>query len=114
MRRFATVALLCAVALPLAMPAAASLGEVAADGKLTVIYADIDSPFLGRDAAGPRGFDYDVLQGFASRHGLSVEVVPVSDADELTASLRSGRGELIAGALPTTRRARARCCSPAR
>jgi membrane-bound lytic murein transglycosylase F len=97
---FVTMAV-CA-ALHAAPPAAASLAEIAADGKLTVIYADADSPFLDEGPAGPQGFDYDVLQGFATRLGLTVTTVVVREATDLLPALRAGRGELIAGAYTHT------------
>ena len=80
----------------------ANLGAVAADGKLTVLYADVDTPFLDQGPGGPSGFDYDVLQGFAARHGLTVALVPVGDAAELIPALRAGRGEVIAGGFTHT------------
>jgi membrane-bound lytic murein transglycosylase F len=78
------------------------LGPVAADGKLTVVYADADTPFLDHGPGGPSGFDYDVLQGFADRHGLTIELVSVADAGDLIPALRAGRAELIAGGFTHT------------
>jgi membrane-bound lytic murein transglycosylase F len=106
MPRAATVACALASSLLLAHAAAAaepSLGPVAADGKLTVLYVDAETPFLDRSAAGPTGFDYDVLQGFAARHGLEVEIVAVASTPELIPALAAGRGEVIAGGFSYTR-----------
>jgi membrane-bound lytic murein transglycosylase F len=91
-----------AAALIAARVAAASLAGVAADGKLKVVYADGDTPFLSQGPEGPQGFDYDVLRGFADRHGLTLEAVAVRDVSELIPALRAGRGEVIAGAYTHT------------
>jgi ABC-type amino acid transport substrate-binding protein len=79
-----------------------ALGAVAADGRLTVLYMKDAGPFLGVDEQGPRGFDYDVLQGFAERHGVTLEVIEVPATDQLVPALLAGRGEVVAGGFTRT------------
>lgn len=100
-RRFAAVVPVV-LTLGLAPVRAAVPPHVAADGKLTVLYADLDTPFLRETSDGPEGFDYEVLAGFARLEGLELEPVPMAEADELIPALLAGRGELIAGGFTRT------------
>jgi membrane-bound lytic murein transglycosylase F len=102
MLRLLSTAVIAVATLLAARPASGTLPAVKADGKLTVIYAEADTPFLGVGPDGPRGFDYDVLQGFAARHGLRVELTTVRDAAELIPALLAGRAEVIGGAFTHT------------
>lgn len=48
------------------------------------------------------GFEYEMVRGFAARHGLDLEVVVAADITELLDALAAGRGDLVAAGLTST------------
>src|SRR5688572_8239763 len=54
-------------------------------------------------AEAPRGgFDWEMLEGFAKLHKLTLELVPVDAWDQLVPALLKDRGDLIAGGFTAT------------
>lgn len=49
-----------------------------------------------------RGFEYDLLKEFASRHKLRVDVVLAHSQKEMFELLRKGKGDVIAASLPSS------------
>lgn len=47
-----------------------------------------------------RGFEYELLRGFASQHMLRVDVVLANSQEEMFALLKEGKGDVIAASLP--------------
>lgn len=98
------VALMCCVAAVIAAPAAADLAEVRARGTLKV--AAVLDPirpefFADRPGLHP-GFDREVLQGFADKNKLQLEVVPMTGWDALVPALLSNKADVAAGRLTDT------------
>jgi ABC-type amino acid transport substrate-binding protein len=61
-----------------------------------VVLDTIRPEFFSMDAAWP-GFDREVLEGFARRHHLRLEIVALPSWDNLIPSLLAGKGDVIAG-----------------
>jgi ABC-type amino acid transport substrate-binding protein len=83
------------------MAVAGDLQEIKDRGVLRVIahFDDLRPEFFSRDAAAP-GFDHELLESFASLHGLRMEVVEISGgSDTRLASLSEGGGDVVAGRL---------------
>jgi ABC-type amino acid transport substrate-binding protein len=97
---FAWIALLL-----LAPPASGDLAEVKARGTLRVL-AGHDENWFSLDAAGPPGFEREVLEGFARLHGLKFEAVAVEHWEEAIPMLVKRRGDLLAGVNDTPARRR--------
>lgn len=92
------------LALGLAAPAHAfDLDEIRASGKLrVVVWADnLPELYTTRPSPNP-GLEAELLQGFASLHGIVLEVVSVAGLDERLPALLAGRGDLVAGGLVDT------------
>ena len=91
-------------ALALLLPlSAADLAEVEARGALRVLAVpDTAGGSISFNATGARGFDYDVLDGFARLKRLRLELVAVDAWDRLIPALLEGRGDIIAGSFTVT------------
>lgn len=50
-----------------------------------------------------QGFEYELLQGFAERHRLQLEVVLADSAEHTYALLAEGKGDVLAASLPAAR-----------
>jgi ABC-type amino acid transport substrate-binding protein len=55
-------------------------------------------------STGPPGFERELLEGFCRLHGLTLEVVPVRDFDDMIPGLMQGDGDVIAGIVDTESR----------
>jgi ABC-type amino acid transport substrate-binding protein len=104
--RHRAAALLTALLLPLLLPCrlrAADLEKIRAGGTLRVLTAAQNQPeFVSLDQEGARGFDYEVLEGFAKLNRVSLEIVPSSGWDQLVPDLLRGKGDVIAGQFTDT------------
>jgi ABC-type amino acid transport substrate-binding protein len=95
----------CAIALALLAPfaAAADLAEVEARGTLRVLAVpDTAGGSISFTPSEARGFDYDVLDGFARLKHLRLELVPIDAWDRLIPALLEGRGDVIVGSFTMT------------
>jgi ABC-type amino acid transport substrate-binding protein len=73
--------------------------------KFRVLVAADEMPEMFSFAAsGPPGFERELLEGFCRLHGLSLEVVPVPDFDQIIPMLLRGEGDLITGIVDTAAR----------
>jgi membrane-bound lytic murein transglycosylase F len=63
---------------------------------------DEEVQFISKSADGPRGLDYEILDGFAQLQRLKLEIVPSSGWDRLVPDLLQGRGDMIAGRFTDT------------
>ena len=97
------VALLCCMAAAFAAPAAADLAEIRARGTLRVAAVlDPNRPEFFSDRPGLPGFDREILQGFAEKNKLELEVVPMTGWDGLVPALVSNKADVAAGRLTDT------------
>lgn len=94
---------LAVLALAPLVAAAADLPDVKARGALRVlVMLDTRRPeFFSLRPEAP-GFDHEVLQGFARKHDLTLEPVPVPSWDALVPALLEGKGDLVAGRFTVT------------
>lgn len=91
------------LSLALTPSAVADLDAIRSSGKLRVIvWADNLAELYAPQAAANPGLEAELLQGFASLHGLTLEVVTVASLDERLPALLEGRGDLVAGGLVDT------------
>lgn len=68
--------------------------------RILAVVADEEAYFI---ADAPRGgFDWELLEGFARLHKVSLELVPVSGWDGLIPALVKSRGDVIAGGFTDT------------
>jgi ABC-type amino acid transport substrate-binding protein len=56
------------------------------------------------DAKGQPGFERELIEGFCRIHGLSLDVVPVKDFDQIIPMLLRGEGDVITGIVDTAER----------
>jgi membrane-bound lytic murein transglycosylase F len=91
-----------AVAALAASAAAQDLPGIQARGTLRVLaVTSAEETFFVAET--PRGgFDWEMLEGFANLHKLSLELVPLDAWDELVPALLKDRGDLIAGGFTAT------------
>lgn len=96
--------LFCMAAAASSAPAAADLEEVRARGSLRVAAVlDPNRPEFFADRPGLLpGFDRELLQGFADKNKLAIEVVPVAGWDALVPALLSNKADVAAGRLTDT------------
>jgi ABC-type amino acid transport substrate-binding protein len=72
---------------------------------LRVLVATDEMPeMFSFDTSGPPGFERELLQGFCRIHGLTLEVVPVRDFDQIISMLVHGEGDIISGIVDTPAR----------
>lgn len=92
------------VLLATSAPAFAEWAEVKQRGTLRVLYVyDAKRPeFFAVKAGAAPGFDHEVLQGFASLHKLTLDLVNVETWDGLLPALAAKKGDLIAGRFTVT------------
>jgi ABC-type amino acid transport substrate-binding protein len=86
---------------------AAGAAEPAAGlpAKLRVLVAADEMPEMFSFAqTGPPGFERELLEGFCRLHGLKLDVVPVSDFEQIIPMLLRGEGDLITGIVDTAAR----------
>jgi len=89
-----------------AAPARADLAEVKARGTLRVLVSADEQPEMYAVSPGDaRGFDREILDGFASLERVRVETV-VRPFEDIIASLLKGQGDLIVGLADTEARRR--------
>ncbi len=88
-----------AALLAVSTPARADLAEIKKSGSLRVLAVIVPSEpeFFAHRAGQEPGFDREVLDGFATLHGLRLEVVALAAWDALAPALVQGRGDVIAG-----------------
>jgi ABC-type amino acid transport substrate-binding protein len=84
--------------------AAADLPEIKARGVLRVLRVESGprDEFFSLEAAGPPGFDHEVLEGFCRLHKVRLEAISLSGWDALIPNLLQGKGDLIAGRFTAT------------
>ncbi len=84
--------------------AALDLEQIKQRGSLRALVVRVagQNEFFPLEPRVPPGFDREVLDGFASLHGLRLEAVAVRSWDELIPALLAGRGDLIAGRFTVT------------
>src|SRR5262245_20532242 len=82
--------------------AGADLAEVKGRGTLRVmgVADDPDDEFL-TDQPG-RGFDRELLEGFARLHGVKLDLVKAAGLDALVPGLLQGKADVIAGRFTVT------------
>jgi membrane-bound lytic murein transglycosylase F len=92
--------LVLALAAPLA---ATDLSDIKSRGSLRVLVVlDTRRPeFFALDPASP-GFDHEVIEGFARRHQLKLDVVKLPSWDDLVPALLAGKGDVIVGGFRDT------------
>ncbi len=102
--RWIVKTLALAVVLAAAPFARADWQELKQAGRLRVLAVMVaDEPeFFSVDKNRPPGFDQELLQGFAERNDLKLEVVTVGGWDQLIPALEAGKGDLIAGRFTET------------
>lgn len=72
---------------------------------LRVLVATDEMPeMFSFEPSGPPGFERELLEGFCRVHGLTLDVKPVSDFDQMIPLLLRGEGDLIAGIVDTLSR----------
>jgi polar amino acid transport system substrate-binding protein len=83
---------------------ARDLPEILRSGRLRVaaVVEEKEPEFLSLRAGGAPGFDREVLEGFAHRHGLVLDLVTVPSWEGLVPALLSGKADLIAGRVTDT------------
>jgi ABC-type amino acid transport substrate-binding protein len=69
-----------------------------------LVAADEMPEMFSFEPAGPPGFERELLQGFCRVHGLTLEVTPVRDFDQMIPMLLRGDGDVIAGIVDTQAR----------
>jgi ABC-type amino acid transport substrate-binding protein len=75
--------------------------------KLRVLVAADEMPEMFSFALdGPPGLERELVEGFGRVHGLSVQVVPVRDFDQIFPMLLRGEGDLATGIVETADRRR--------
>jgi len=75
--------------------------------KMRVLVAADEMPEMFSFApSGAPGFERELLEGFGRVHGLSLQVVPVRDFDEIIPMLLRGEGDLVTGIVATEARRR--------
>jgi ABC-type amino acid transport substrate-binding protein len=75
--------------------------------KLRVLVAADEMPeMFSFETSGPHGLERELVEGFCRLHGLSVQVVPVRDFDEIIPMLLRGEGDLVTGIVDTEARRR--------
>jgi membrane-bound lytic murein transglycosylase F len=91
-----------ATALLAAHASAQDLPQIQARGTLRLLaVTSAEETFFVADA--PRGgFDWEMLEGFAKLHKVTLELVAVDGWDELIPALLKDRGDLIAGGFTAT------------
>lgn len=96
--------LLTCLAAALAAPTvpAADLPQMASRGTVRVLAVlSAEEKYFVSDA--PRGgFDWEMLEGFARLHKVTLELVPVGGWDELIPALLANRGDVITGGFTAT------------
>lgn len=79
------------------------LPEIQKRGTLRVVVWRENLPELfGVDPSAAPGLEREILQGFADKHKLVLETVPVSTVEERITVLLNGRGDVAAGGLVVT------------
>ena len=83
---------------------AADLSAVKERGVLRVLRMDVrgDDEFFPLAPGATRGFDREVLEGFAGLQRVRLEVVTVATWDALIPALLHGRGDVVAGRFTVT------------
>jgi ABC-type amino acid transport substrate-binding protein len=73
--------------------------------RLRVLVAADEMPEMFSFAkTGPPGFERELLEGFCRLHGLSLDVVPVPDFEQIIPMLLRGEGDMITGIVDTAAR----------
>lgn len=73
--------------------------------KLRVLVAADEMPEMFSFAqTGPPGFERELLEGFCRLHGLTLDVVPVPDFEQIIPMLLRGEGDVITGIVDTAAR----------
>jgi ABC-type amino acid transport substrate-binding protein len=68
------------------------------------VSADESPEAFSFESDGPRGFDRELLEGFARLHGVKLEPVPVKRFGDIIPRLKAGDGDLISGIIATEAR----------
>jgi len=95
---------LCAALLLAASPLAADLAELKARGTLRVIVAAEEAAETFDPAGQARGFERELVDGFARLEGLKVEVVAAKGYPERIPLLLAGKGDLVVAIFDTPER----------
>ena len=86
---------------------AADLAEMKARGTLRAIVAADEAPeTFSLQASGPPGFERELLEGFASLHGLKVVAIPAKGYADRIPMLQRGAGDVIVAIFDTEDRRR--------
>jgi ABC-type amino acid transport substrate-binding protein len=101
MRRLSTFAVVALLA-TLTFAAGSDLAAIKARGTLRVLAVQMKQADEFFQLQGRPGFDREILEGFATLHGLRLVPVAVSGWDELVPALVAGRGDVIAGRFTVT------------
>ncbi|MCP4683813.1 MAG: transporter substrate-binding domain-containing protein [bacterium] len=97
-----TIALLLATSCQSPESPSVDLAQIAESGTLKAIISySATSYFLYRGQ--PMGFDYELLQRFAEKQKLDLEIVIARDLDEMMGMLQRGEGDLVAHGLTITK-----------
>jgi membrane-bound lytic murein transglycosylase F len=86
---------------PMAQPIRRDLQEIRERGTLTVL-APYNSTSYFIYKGEPLGYEYELLQAFASERNITLRMIVVTDRKSLYALLNSGEGDLAAGRLVPT------------
>ena len=83
---------------------ARDLTEIVRSGRLRVaaVVEEKEPEFLSLRQSAMPGFDREILEGFAHRHGLVIDFVLVPAWDALLPTLVAGKSDLIAGRISDT------------
>ena len=95
------------LAATLALSAAAGAAEPTPGlpSRLRVLVPADEMPeMFSFDSKGQPGFERELIEGFCRIHGLSLDVVPVKDFDQIIPMLQRGEGDVITGIVDTEAR----------
>jgi len=69
-----------------------------------LVPADEMPEMFSFDTKGQPGFERELIEGFCRIHGLTLDVVPVKDFDQIIPMLERGEGDMITGIVDTEAR----------
>ena len=78
--------------------------EPAAKRLRVLVAADEEPEMFSFEPGSAPGLEREMIEGFARLHGLRLEVVPVTNFDQIIPTLRAGHGDVILGIVDTEAR----------
>jgi len=78
--------------------------EPSANRLRVLVAADEEPEMFSFEPGSAPGLEREMIEGFARLHGMRLEVVPVTNFDQIIPTLRAGQGDVILGIVDTEAR----------